>query len=117
MLLTATFSSFNRVAPQALAIKFELCPQIHMFALQHQLPLWNLIGALKLESKPTFCAFRRTSTAVALIRPTHVARNVAQNTKQYSRLYNNNIHNPTQCIHSGCESSLNPQVLGSGSCL
>ena len=85
------FFLINRVAVsyQAVPLKYTC---LHY---QHQLPLWNLIGALKLESKPTFCAFRRTSTAVALIRPTHVARNVAQNAKQYSRLYNNNIHNPT----------------------
>ena len=29
----------------------------------------------------------------------------------------NNIHDSTQCIHSGCESSLNPQVLRSVGCL
>ena len=35
MLLTATSSSFNRVAVsyQAVAIKLELCPEIHLFAL------------------------------------------------------------------------------------
>ena len=36
---------------------------------------------------------------------------------QCSNSPSNNIHNPTQYIHSGSESSLNPQVLGSGSCL
>ena len=115
-LLTATFSSFNCLTKLWLS-NWNCALKYTCLHYQHQLPLWDLIGTLKLESKPTFCALRRTSTAVALIQPTHVARNVAQNTKQYSRPCNNNIHNPTQYIHSGCESSVNPQVLGSGSCL
>ena len=58
-----------------MATKFEMCPQTHIRVIQHQLQLWNLIGALKLESDPTFCTFRRV----------------------WSPAFNNNIHDPTQC--------------------
>ena len=37
--------------------------------------------------------------------------------KTRERESNKDIHDFAQCIHSGCDSSLNPQVLGSGSCL
>ena len=62
MLLTATSSSFNRVTVsyQAVATKCEMCPSDTLVCIiQHQLQLRNLIGALKLESDPTFCTFIR----------------------------------------------------------
>ena len=50
-----------------------------------------------MESKPTFCAFRRTSTAEALIQPTHVP---AQNTRPYlhRKSFDNNIYDSTITI-------------------